>query len=63
MVFPGGQWTPLTSPKRASHDSQPFYEPIMFGMHIGTVLSGLGIRNVNTELKMLSLPVFRVENG
>ena len=34
----------------------------MFGMHIGSVLSGLGIRNVNTDLKMLSLPVFRVEN-
>ena len=35
----------------------------MFGMHIGSVLSGLGIRNVNTDLKMLSLPVFWVENG
>ena len=35
----------------------------MFGMHIGSVLSGLGIINVNTDLKMLSLPVFRVENG
>ena len=35
----------------------------MFGMHIGSVLSGLGIINVNTDLKMLSLPVLRVENG
>ena len=35
----------------------------MFGMHIGSVLSGLGIRNVKTDLKMLSLPVFWVENG
>ena len=34
----------------------------MCGMHIGTFLSGLGIRNVNKDLKMLSLPVFRVEN-
>ena len=24
----------------------------MFGMHIGSVLSGLGIRNVNTDAKM-----------
>ncbi len=30
----------------------------MFRMHIGSVLSGLGIINVNTDLKMLSLPVF-----
>ena len=30
----------------------------MFGMHIGSVLSGLDIINVNTDLKMLSLPVF-----
>ena len=29
----------------------------------GTVLSGLDIRNVKTDLKMLSLPVFWVENG
>ena len=35
----------------------------MFGMHIGSVLSGLDIISVNTDLKMLSLPVFRVENG
>ena len=35
----------------------------MFGMHIGSVLSGLGIINVNTDLKMLSLLVFWVENG
>ena len=35
----------------------------MFGMHIGSVLSGLGTRNVNTDLKMLSLPFFRVEIG
>ena len=34
----------------------------MFGMDIGSVLSALGIRNVNTDLKMLSLPVFWVEN-
>ena len=35
----------------------------MFGMHIGSVLSGSGIRNMNTDLKMLSLLVFWVENG
>jgi hypothetical protein len=35
----------------------------MFGVHIGSVLSGLDIRNVNIDLKMLSLPVFWVENG
>ena len=35
----------------------------MFGMHIGSVLSGLGIRNVDTDLQMLSLPVFWVKNG
>ena len=35
----------------------------MFGMHIGSVLRGLGMRNVNMDLKMLSLPVFWVENG
>ena len=39
------------------------YEAKLFGIHIGSVLSGLGIRNVNTDLKMLSLLVFRVENG
>ena len=35
----------------------------MFGMHIGSILSGLGIKNMNTDLKMLSLLVFWVENG
>ena len=35
----------------------------MSGMHIGSVLSGLGIRNVKNGLKMLILPVFWVENG
>ena len=35
----------------------------MFGMHIGSVLSGLDIRNVNTDLEMLSLPVFGVKHG
>ena len=39
------------------------HEAKLFGMHIGSVLSGLGIRNVNMDLKMLSLLVFRVENG
>ena len=39
-------------------DFKGTYEPNMFGMHIGSVLSGLGIRNVNADLKMLSLPVF-----
>ena len=39
------------------------YEPKLIGMHIGSVLSGLGIINVNTDFKILSLPVFRVENG
>ena len=35
----------------------------MFGMHIGSGLSGLDIINLNTDLKMLSLLVFWVENG
>ena len=35
----------------------------MFGMHIGSVLSDLGIRNVNTDFKMSSLPFFWVEIG
>ena len=35
----------------------------MFGMHIGSVLNGLDIRNVNTDLKMLSLPVFGSKMG
>ena len=39
------------------------YEPNLFGMHIGSVLSGLDIINMNTDLKMLSQPVFWVENG
>ena len=39
------------------------YEAKLFGMHIGSVLSGLDAGNVNTDLKMLSLPVVRVENG
>ena len=34
----------------------------MFGMHIGSVLRVLDTRNVNTDLKMLSLPVFWVED-
>ena len=34
----------------------------MFRMHIGSVLSGLDMRNVKTDLKFLSLPVFWVEN-
>ena len=37
-------------------------EPKVLGMHIGSVLSGLDRRNVNIDLKMLSLPVFWVEN-
>ena len=43
--------------------SKMTYEPKLFGMHSGSVLSGSNIRNVNTDLKMLSLPVFWVENG
>ena len=35
----------------------------MFGMHIGSVLSGLGIRNVKTDLKMLSLTFFGSKNS
>ena len=38
------------------------YEAKLFGMHIGSVLSGLDAGNVNTDLKMLSLSVFWVEN-
>ena len=34
------------------------YEEKLFGMHIGSVLSGLGIRNVKNDPKMLSLPCF-----
>ena len=34
----------------------------MFGMHIGSVLGGLGTRNVKNDLKVLSLPFFWVEN-
>ena len=30
----------------------------MFGMHIGSVLGGLGTRNVKNDLKLLSLPCF-----
>ena len=35
----------------------------MFGMHIGSVLSGSDTKNVNTDLKMLSLPVFGVKTS
>ena len=35
----------------------------MFRTHIGSVLSGLDIRNVKTDLKMLSLPVFGSKMG
>ena len=35
----------------------------MFGMHIGSVLGGLGTINMNTDLIMLSLLVFWVKNG
>ena len=38
-------------------------EPKLFGMHSGSVLRGSGIINVNTDLKLLSLLVFWVENG
>ncbi len=34
----------------------------MFGMHIGSVLSGLDIINMNIDLKILSLLVFWVGN-
>ena len=39
------------------------YETKLFGMHSGSVLRGLGLRNVKSDLKMLSFPVFWVENG
>ena len=32
------------------------YEPKLFGMHSGSVLSGLDAGNANTELKMSILP-------
>ena len=38
------------------------YEPKLFGMHSGSVLSGLDARNASTELKMSMLPVCRVGN-
>ena len=33
------------------------YEAKLFGMHIGSVLSGLDAGNANTELKMSILPI------
>ena len=42
---------------------QATYEPNMFGMHIGSVLSGLGMGNVNTDIKMLNSPAFWVKLG
>ena len=32
------------------------YEPKLFGMHSGSVLSGLDAGNANTDLKMSILP-------
>ena len=33
------------------------YEPKLFGMHSGSVLSGLGAANANTDLKMSILQI------
>ena len=35
------------------------YEPKLFGMHSGSVLSGSDAGNANTELKMSMLPICR----
>ena len=41
---------------------QDIYEPKLFGMHIGSVLSGSDAGNANTDLKMSILPICRVGN-
>ena len=38
------------------------YEPQLFGMHSGSVLSGSDAGNANTDLKMSTLPICRVGN-
>ena len=38
------------------------YEPKLFGMHSGSVLSGLDAGNANTELKMSILPTWQMGN-
>ena len=38
------------------------YEPKLFGMHSGSVLSGWDAGNANTDLKMSMLPMCRVGN-
>ena len=39
------------------------YEPKLFGMHSGSVLSGMDAGNANTDLKMSILPICRVYTG
>ena len=41
---------------------QDIYEPKLFGMHIGSVLSGSDAGNANTDLKISILPICRVGN-
>ena len=38
------------------------YEPKLFGMHSGSILSGLDAGNANTELKMSILPTWQMGN-
>ena len=38
------------------------YEPKLFGMHSGSVLSGLDAGKANTELKMTILPTWQMGN-
>ena len=38
------------------------YETKLFGMHSGSVLSGLDAGNANTELKMSILPTWQMGN-
>ena len=38
------------------------YEPKLFGIHSGSVLSGSDAGNTNTDLKMSILPICRVGN-
>ena len=39
------------------------YEPKLFGMHSGSVLSGSNAGNANTDLKMSVLPIYRVNRS
>ena len=41
---------------------QDIYEPKLFGMHSGSVLSDWNVKNANTDLKISILPICRVGN-